>query len=426
MEHHQSTIKNIILMISDGWSYNHIQAASYYQYGHASTQIYNFFPFRLMMSTNMTSSNGKECFIHEYNPTGEINESADFGSNCTDSAAAATAMSTGVKTYGGAIGVDLQNNRLKHALEYAKECGKSTGVVTSVEISHATPAGFIAHNQDRNNYEEIAREIIYHSSLDVLMGAGHPWYDADGNFDQAKEDFKYVGGEDTWFDLLSGNAGKGGNKEPWTLIQTRQEFQTLLNGSTPNRVIGIPQVDYTLQQGRSGDECAGPFVEPSILTVPTFQEMTSAALNVLGKAPAGMFLVVESGAVDWASHENQSGRMIEEQIAFDNVVETVVSWVEQNSNWQESLLIVTGDHECGYLTGPGSNGSQKPLVNNGRGKLPGMEWHSRGHSTSLIPIFANGSGAGLFEKYTYGHDPVHGQYIDNTDIAKVVFEVMSG
>ena len=79
-------------------------------------------------------------------------------------------MSTGVKTYDGAIGVDLEGLPLEHALELAEEKGKATGVVTSVEWSHATPAGFVAHNVSRNNYAEIAQEMIYDSAVDVIMG----------------------------------------------------------------------------------------------------------------------------------------------------------------------------------------------------------------------------------------------------------------
>ncbi len=83
--------------------------------------------------------------------------------------------------------------------------------------------------------------------------------------------------------------------------------------------------------------------------------------------------MVEGGAVDWAAHANQSGRVIEEEIDFNHSVEAVVEWVEKNSNWGETLVIVTGDHETGYLTGPGSDPAWMPLVNNGAGYLPGME-----------------------------------------------------
>jgi alkaline phosphatase len=134
--------------------------------------------------------------------------------------------------------------------------------------------------------------------------------------------------------------------------------------------------------------------------------------------------MIEGGAVDWASHGNQSGRMIEEQIDFDNAVQAVVDWVEANSNWGETLLVVTGDHETGYLTGPGSDPIWTPLVNNGAGALPGMEWHSGNHTNSLIPLFAKGDAGREFRSGVIGYDPVHGRYIENTKLAKVLFWTM--
>jgi alkaline phosphatase len=153
--------------------------------------------------------------------------------------------------------------------------------------------------------------------------------------------------------------------------------------------------------------------------------MTKAALNVLDDDPDGLLLVVEDGAVDWASHANQSERMIEEQIDFDDAVQAVDDWVRANSNWGETLLVVTGDHETGYLTGPGSDPTWKPIVNNGVGNLPGMEWHSRNHTNSLIVVSAKGDAARLFRRLADESDPVHGRYVDNAEIAEVVFEALA-
>jgi len=146
-------------------------------------------------------------------------------------------------------------------------------------------------------------------------------------------------------------------------------------------------------------------------------------------------VMIEGGAIDWACHANSLPRLIEEEIEFNRAVETVVNWVEKKSNWDETLLIVTGDHETGYITGPGSgpdnddiNDSIKPiwnpLVNNGAGNLPGIWWHSGGHTNSLIPIFVKGNGSELFLKYADDNDPVRGAYIDNTEIAKVIFNLL--
>jgi alkaline phosphatase len=225
-----------------------------------------------------------------------------------------------------------------------------------------------------------------------------------------------------------GDADGDGVADPWTLIQTRDEFQALMNGPTPKRVVGTAQVYQTLQVNRSGDYLADPYAVPLIDTVPTLEEMTKAALNILDDDPDGLFLMVEGGAVDWASHgdynPNSSGRMIEEHIDFDNSVQAVVDWVQANSNWGETLLIVTSDHETGYLTGPGSDPTWTPIVNNGAGFLPGMEWHSVNHTNSLLPLYAKGDAARMFRRYADQYDPVRGRYIDNTELATVLFWTM--
>jgi alkaline phosphatase len=414
--------KNIIVMISDGWAYNHLEAVSYYEYGKDARQIYNRLPFQFAMSTYMadTLETGPGYCGWGYDPALAWSD-FEYVLKCyTDSAAAATALSTGVKTYKGAIGVDLDDQPLVHALEIAEEKGKATGVVTSVEWTHATPAGHVAHNVSRDSYAEIGQEMVYDSAADVIMGAGHPCYDADGVFNDCTNTFKYVGGEDTWNDLVAGTAGD----DPWVLIQTRAEFQALMDGPTPQRVLGTAQVYQTLQQSRGGDDLADPYVVPLIDSVPTLEEMTKAALNILDDDPDGLFLMIEGGAVDWASHGNQSGRMIEEALDFERSVEAVVDWVKKNSNWGETLLIVTADHETGYLTGPGSNPTWEPIVNNGAGVLPGMEWHYGGHTNNLVPLSAKGDAARMFSRYAVGNDPVRGRYLDNTEVAELVFWTM--
>jgi alkaline phosphatase len=114
--------------------------------------------------------------------------------------------------------------------------------------------------------------------------------------------------------------------------------------------------------------------------------------------------------------------MIEEEIDFNNSVEAVMEWVRRNSNWAETLLIVTGDHECGYLCGPGSAATQsmQPVINNGAGQVPGMEWNSGDHTNSLIPLYAKGWASLLFHCYANECDGVRGRYIDNTEIAKLI------
>jgi alkaline phosphatase len=128
------------------------------------------------------------------------------------------------------------------------------------------------------------------SAADVIMGAGHPWYDKDGLPKITPNTYKYVGGQVTWDALVAGTAGGDadgdGNPDPWTLIQERAEFQSLMSGPTPERVLGTAQVYETLQQARSGNAFADPYVV-RIETVPTLTEMAVAALNILDDDPDG-------------------------------------------------------------------------------------------------------------------------------------------
>jgi alkaline phosphatase len=425
--------KNVIVMISDGMGFNHTLSTSYYSYGKPNGQIYARFPFKMAASTYAAADfefapPTDPCVGWGYDPYTYWSNFSYANLCYTDSASAATAIATGVKTYNAAIGVDLYQQPVKNVVEAAEELGKSTGVITSVPISHATPAGFVAHNVSRNDYAGLAMEMIHESAVDVIMGAGHPFYTDHGIFQETPINFRYVGGEATWDALLAGTAGGDANgdgiADPWVFIQERAAFQSLASGPTPDRVIGVAQVYSTLQQGRAGDVFADPFVVPLNPNVPTLVEMTHAALNILDDNPEGFLLMIEGGAVDWAAHSNQSGRMIEEQIDFDAAVEAVVSWVNANSNWGETLLIVTADHETGYLTGPGSDPGWNPIVNNGKGNLPGMEWHSPNHTNSLVPFFAKSADARWFNKFAINFDPVRGKYIDNTDIANTIFQLL--
>lgn len=420
--------KNVIVMIADGFGFNHDTAGSFYEYGEDSKQIYNQFPFQFAMSTYMAYPVGDACDGVGYDPAAAWGDFEYVKSCYTDSAAAATTMATGVKTLNGVIGQDASGADMLNVLEFAEQLGKATGVVSSVEFSHATPAAFVAHNTSRNNYEAIAQEMVYDSAADVIMGAGHPWYDHDGQMRAVPGTFKYVGGEATWDGLVAGTAGGDADgdtiDDPWLLIQSRVEFQALAAGPTPKRVIGVPKVYQTLQVNRSGDSLADPYVVPLLSTVPTLEEMTAAALNILDEDPDGMFLMIEGGAIDWAGHGNESGRMIEELIDFERSVEAVVDWVETNSNWGETLLIVTADHETGYLNGPGSDPTWEPITNNGVGVLPGMEWHSTSHTNSLVMVAAKGAAGRVLRGYADGFDMVRGWYLDNSELGQLLFWAM--
>ena len=280
----------------------------------------------------------------------------------------------------------------------------------------------MAHNVSRNNYSDIANEMLKESATDVILGAGHPFYDDNGKI-KSYANYKYVGGAETWNALLDGtlatvDADGDGTPDPWNLIQLKTEFEALQTGDAPNRLLGVAQVGSTLQQNRGGDRYADAFDVPFNNDVPTLEVMTNVALNVLDNDEDGFFLMVEGGAIDWAGHANQSGRMIEEQTDFNAAVDAVCDWVNKNSNWSETLVIVTGDHETGYLTG--TSGIYDEVINQGAGVMPVMAWNSNDHTNQLVPFFAKGAGSELFKKLADQQDPVRGAYLDNTELSVAI------
>jgi alkaline phosphatase len=184
------------------------------------------------------------------------------------------------------------------------------------------------------------------------------------------------------------------------------------------------QVASTTQQGRGGDVNAAPFVVPLTTDVPTLKDLTLAAINVLDDDPDGFVLMVEGGAIDWANHSNLAGRMVEETISFNDAITAACAWVEANGGWDNTLVIVTADHESGGLAGPDSKRGLEPVVNQGKGQLPKLEWETSGHTNSLVPVFAKGAGAELLKLVADQQDPIRGAYLDDTELPLVMLRAM--
>lgn len=410
---------NIIIMIADGGGYNQFLASNYYTYGESVSDIYERFPVSFPVCTAPAQSGKFKSDIGlswntAYNSGKIYSDSLWRTIGVTGSAAAATAMATGRKTYNGSIGTDVYFKPMMSITEKAEELGKSTGVVTTVPFSHATPAAFVAHNILRSNYEEIAREMI-ESKVDIIFGCGNPDYDNSGNKSD-KKDYKFVGGENYWKSFISGdNSGR-------KLITSKQAFLDLMNNPTQSKLLGLPEVYTTLQEDRGVDKTAIPYKIPLNTNIPNLKEMSIAALNSLNLNKNGFFLMIEGGAIDWASHSNYKGRMIEEQIDFNNAVKAVYDWIEKNSNWNETLLIITADHETGYISG--LNGFNSEIINNGKGKLPTFQFNSIHHTNVLVPLYAKGIGADLFDDYADEVDSLRGYYIQNSEIGQIMFRTI--
>jgi alkaline phosphatase len=437
----------IILMIADGTGFNQFEAASLYRTGKKDGLSFQGFPVRLAVSTY--SKGGY------YDPTKATNGFEYLKRGATDSAAAATALATGFKTANGWLGMTAETNETEstparsvavlrtNVMERAEKKRLSTGVVTSVPFSHATPAGFVVHAPERGDYSEIARQMLA-SPLEVIIGCGNP--DATnepppklGTYGTDPRRFGYVGNAETWTQIVNGavscDADGDGTPDPWTFVQDTPAFKALATGPAPRRLLGIPHARNTLQQARGGNTKAEPYVEPFTPDMPTLADLSRAALNVLDDNPLGFVVMIEGGATDWACHGNQSGRMIEETLGFADAVDAVTAWVDSRKAWDRTLLVITCDHETGGLTGPtierkswwwfGAKKTSAAIVSNGKGRLPGLTWNAKGHTNQLVPLYARGMGAEKFRAAASGKDPVRGAYLDNTDIAKVIFELLN-
>jgi alkaline phosphatase len=444
--------KNVILMIADGSGFNSWRATSMYEgkwdaAKQQSTQVYDgpgwvkyaCTTYPLTLSKRPTGKTAQDPAL-VYQPSKAWDTASVLGltgrtpagykflmGGATDSAAAASALASGVKTYNNAINWSVTNQPLtgKTIAEIAKSRGKAVGAITTVQWSHATPAGLGgAHNPERDNYEAIANEMLAAPYLDVIMGTGNPDFDDEGR--PAKKKAHYVGGAATWEQLKQGT-----HPGRWRLIQTKAEFESLAAAvpADTKKVLGVPQVHATSQQARGKyRKTDTPFSQPLNSTVPSLATMTKAAINTLAREPNGFYLIVEGGAVDWANHANQPARMIEEQIDFHQAVQAVVDWVEAHGGWSQTLVICTADHETGMLWGKHSDTAPfDRIVDRGKGQIPDLRYNSLSHTNSLVPLVARGAGCERFADRVKGVDPsaaehwsISGQYVDNTDVFQVM------
>ncbi|WP_282853122.1 alkaline phosphatase [Gulosibacter sediminis] len=422
--------KNVILLIGDGMGYNHLDNMNAYENNEVYWQVDRGGDNKVKpWGGNSTPTEGFQSWEHtsmetawyEQTPYDSFTAWNDFESskeNPTDSAAAGTAMATGHKTYNAGIGVDYEGNVVENVSERADALDKSAGVVSSVPFSHATPAAFSAHNANRNDYHGIAADQISNGYMDVVMGAGHPYYN-DDNEQQATGDFSYIS-EESYNQLAAGETD-------FTFVEDDADFEALTTGETPETVFGLAQVGSTLQQGRSDEAAYNDVVSLST--------MTEGALNVLDNNENGFFLMVEGGAIDWAGHANQTQRDIDETVDFSAAVDSVVNWVETNSSWDDTLVIVTADHETGYLSGANyvtdNDGNQipvegstdyvlgdwGPMTPNGTGTPATQDWFSNNHTTMLVPYFVKGAYSEDLLGFATGHDLVRTDYLSNVDMA---------
>ncbi|MDI6759431.1 MAG: alkaline phosphatase [Candidatus Brocadiaceae bacterium] len=337
-----SKAKNVILFIGDGMGQAHVLAARVFAHGPAG---------RLNM----------ECLEHFGYVTTYPN-----GSFVTDSAAAGTAMATGHKTSNNIIGRGRYGQEYKNVLELAREMGKATGLVTTTEVTHATPAAFAAHEAHRAEAKAIALDYLDGVQPDVILGGG-AW---------------------VWTpDLL-----EEARKRDYTIVFTKKEMDTL-DSTKSKRLLGLfahSHMAFATEQGRE---------EPSL------KEMTLKALEILRRDPDGFFLMVEGGRIDNAGHNNDLRRLIHEVLGFDEAIGAVMAGLGDPN---DTLFIITADHETGGLAIVGPGGHLP-----GKGEMVEVRWATKRHTAADVPIWAQGPGA----------EAVRGK-MDNTVVFSLIKEAL--
>jgi len=258
---------------------------------------------------------------------------ADPDEAVTDSAAAATAFATGVRTVNGAVAVDPNGRPVKTLLEDARDLRKSTGLVTTAQVTDATPAAFGSHVANRSDQSEIARQFIEESRPDVILGGGEDWWYPTGNPGAYPDDPADRRPEVSRSTI--GNLVERAERRGYDYVSTPQELQA----TRADRILGLFANEEMFEQEPEGqgDEYA---------PVVPLRTMTEKALDVLSENRRGFFLLVEEEAIDEMAHNNNAARTIQAGQALDETVALVQDFAEENPG---TLVVVIGDHETGGM-----------------------------------------------------------------------------
>ncbi|WP_306821540.1 MULTISPECIES: alkaline phosphatase [Bacillaceae] len=295
----KTEVKNIIFMVGDGMGVPFLAAHRY-------------------MKDNPTTKIIENTTFDSYLVGMQTTYADDEEQNITDSASAATAMSSGVKTYNAAIAVDVHQNEVKTVLEEAKALGKSTGLVATSELTHATPASFGAHDISRHNMDQIADDyfdemINGKHKVDVMLGGGLKNFvrtDRDLTEEFQNKGYSYVT-----------------NKNEMSSDKNKQILGLFADGGLPK------MIDRTKE-------------------IPSLKEMTNVAINKLNKNKDGFFLLVEGSQIDWAAHDNDIVGTMSEMEDFEQAFKAVIEFAKKD---KETLVVLTSDHSTGGYT-MGANG----------------------------------------------------------------------
>ncbi|MHA8064442.1 alkaline phosphatase [Aquirufa aurantiipilula] len=310
--------KNIIFLIGDGMGVSQIYAGLTANKGHLALERIRNIGFH----KNQASDN-----------------------YVTDSAAGATAFSTGKKTYNGAIGVDATQTPQITLLELAEKKGLATGLVSTADITDATPAAFIAHQIKRNMHDEIAKDFLK-TDVDIVVGGGRK------SFDQRKD------GQNILDSLKA---------KKYQIVESLAE----MNGIKQGKFVYLyaPGDPIKFSEGRGE----------------VLLDAAKKSMELLSKNPKGFFVMIEGGQIDWGGHANDANYAITEMVDFNKSIAAALDFAEKD---KETLVVITADHETGgmaLLGGDMSTGEVK------------ASFITKGHTGQMVPVFAFGPGSEAFQ-----------------------------
>jgi alkaline phosphatase len=318
-------------------------------------------------------------------------DSRDPRSFVTDSAAAASAWATGEKTYNGAISVDLDERPLPILGQQAKEAGKATGLVTTAQVTDASPAAWFSHTADRANEDEIARQYLEQSKPDVILGGGEDWWYPQGTggaFPDAPAEDPGEGSRGTEGDLVDEARSLG-----YTYATSADE----LAAASGDKLLGLFSNE---EMFRAKPEGQGDVYSPVV----DLATMTRKALDTLGRGDGGFFLFVEEEGVDEFSHHNNGSKVLYAMQQLENAVAVARRYVADHP---DTLLVITADHDCGGLaveepqdtdeTGDAVSAEDGPFPVAGSSLTFVMDWTTVEHTDVPVPVTAQGPGAEEFD-----------------------------
>jgi len=343
----QAKTKNIIMIIGDGMGPQQIGLLEAY-----ATQ-----------APDSVIKNGQTAFTRLLEEGGRLGISMTHVDNVlvADSAASATQLATGKPASSEMIGIDAEGRTSLSILEIAKKMGKSTGLVSDVRITHATTAAFAAHQPHRSMENQIAEGMLKTAPDVMLSGGLRHWIPQSVN-QQQSADYEQL-------QQLTGGLFKISSKRTDNrnlLLEAKQQgYQLAFNKNelqqANGKLLGLfanSALPDAISAKKNNYNNYGQ--------LPSLRQMSSKAIDLLSKNDKGFFLMIEAGLLDWAAHYNDTGTLLHEMIKMNNALDYVLNWAK---NRDDTLIIVTGDHETGGF-GFSFSGSDIPEAT----KFPGTQF----------------------------------------------------